>query len=93
MHNHPDRDNFIDIIWENVEPDHEINFRKINPNATSNFGTPYDYESIMHYEKTAFSKNGKPTMVTKDPKYRNSIGTFKVMSKGDIARINSMYQC
>jgi hypothetical protein len=93
MHNHYDRDYFINVIWENVEPEGRIAFRKVNPLTSSNFGTSYDYESIMHYEYDGFSQNGQPTIVTRDPKYRKLIGKFEVMSKGDIKRINNMYQC
>ena len=33
----------------------------------SMFNTPYDYESITHYGATAFSKDEKPTIVSKEP--------------------------
>ncbi|KAG7482306.1 low choriolytic enzyme-like [Solea senegalensis] len=37
----------------------EYNFYKID---TLNQGTPYDYNSVMQYERNAFSKNNRPTM-------------------------------
>jgi len=32
---------------------------------TDSFGAPYDYKSTMHYDKKAFSSNGKDTIRTK----------------------------
>lgn len=39
------------------------NFNKYNESYVSNFGAVYDYNSIMHYSRKAFSKNGKLTIV------------------------------
>lgn len=44
---------------------HETNFNKADPDKTQGFGVPYDYKSVMHYSKTAFSVNGQPTIVAK----------------------------
>uniref|UniRef100_A0A4W4GKI3 Metalloendopeptidase n=1 Tax=Electrophorus electricus TaxID=8005 RepID=A0A4W4GKI3_ELEEL len=55
-----DRDNHILVVWENIIDNMKHNFNKI---ATLNQETPYDYNSVMQYHKTAFSKNGLPTMV------------------------------
>lgn len=33
----------------------------------SMYGTNYDYESITHYPAQAFSSNGKPTIISKNP--------------------------
>lgn len=32
----------------------------------SMYGTDYDFESITHYPTTAFSTNGRPTIVSKE---------------------------
>uniref|UniRef100_A0A8P4G6P4 Metalloendopeptidase n=1 Tax=Dicentrarchus labrax TaxID=13489 RepID=A0A8P4G6P4_DICLA len=47
-----DRDYYVRINWENINPQMAYNFYK---QATNNLNTPYDYSSIMHYGKTAFS--------------------------------------
>lgn len=60
MHSAWNRDDYVEIMLENVKEGKEYNFNKYN---TSNFNTTYDYDSIMHYTATAFSKNNKPTIV------------------------------
>lgn len=40
-------------------------FSKVPDNVTNTFGLPYDYTSVMHYPRYAFSKNGKETIVAK----------------------------
>ncbi|XP_026122137.1 low choriolytic enzyme-like [Carassius auratus] len=84
-----DRDNHIQVIWENIRDDMKYNFNKIN---TLNQGTPYDYSSVMQYERYAFSKNGRPTMVP-IPNNNAALGTSTQMSQNDIIRINRLYQC
>ena len=43
----PDRDFFISILMENVEPGSEKNFRKESDDTHSGSGTPFDPQSIM----------------------------------------------
>lgn len=95
MHNHIDRDKYVRIYWNNVQPEMVHNFKKVNPNAYGNFGTNYDYYSLMHYEPDAFGKKGRNTMVPlKYPgKYMKIIGQRSKMSKGDVKRLNNMYKC
>ena len=56
-HTRPDRDNFISVNTDNIEPGKEKNFEK-RPHGTSDFfekgsvntrNTPYDVLSLLHY--------------------------------------------
>ncbi|KAL7831159.1 hypothetical protein SRHO_G00306610 [Serrasalmus rhombeus] len=84
-----DRDNHIRVVWENIIDNMRHNFNKIN---TLNQGTPYDYNSVMQYHRTAFSKNGQPTMVP-IPNSNVAIGQATQMSQNDITRLNRLYKC
>ncbi|XP_064423181.1 high choriolytic enzyme 1-like isoform X2 [Latimeria chalumnae] len=87
--NRSDRDSYVDILFQNIYPGAYPQFRKQN---TNNLGTPYDYTSIMHYGKYAFSRNHKPTIVPKpDPDVE--IGQREHMSQMDIYRVNVLYEC
>ncbi|XP_033972233.1 low choriolytic enzyme-like [Trematomus bernacchii] len=67
----------------------EHNFVK---RRTNNLGTSYDFNSVMHYGKYAFSKSRQPTILAKsNPSF--NFGTGRTMSKNDIFRVNKLYQC
>ncbi|CAI4232412.1 unnamed protein product [Auanema sp. JU1783] len=90
-HERWDRDNFIDIIWQNIDRGALDQFGKVDLSKTSYYGQPYDYKSILHYDSLAFSKNGFPTML---PKQKSAaIGNAKDFSDVDLAKINRMYSC
>ncbi|XP_054882706.1 hatching enzyme 1.2-like isoform X1 [Poeciliopsis prolifica] len=84
-----DRDSFVQVLTQNIIPGNEHNFEKVQ---TNNLGTPYDFNSIMHYSKTAFSRNGQPTLLSKANPSLN-FGRASSMSANDIARINRLYGC
>ncbi|XP_056463062.1 uncharacterized protein LOC130402992 [Gadus chalcogrammus] len=84
-----DRDKYIRVAWENIIDDQKYNFNKLN---TLNQGTPYDYSSVMQYERYAFSKNNQPTMIP-IPNPNVAFGGSQEMSKNDIIRINNLYKC
>lgn len=41
------------------------NFRKYDSLSVSDFGVGYDYDSVLHYSRKAFSSNGQDTLVPK----------------------------
>lgn len=81
-----DRDQHVEILWENIADDMEYNFEKHVLDG-EDLG-PYDFSSIMHYSETAFSVNGQPTI---KPKGGQEIGQRKGLSDGDVAAIKMMY--
>ena len=55
-----DRDNFVRINYQNIDPNRVSNFDKYLDGDL--LGTPYDIYSLMHYAGNAFSINGLPTI-------------------------------
>ncbi|KAH7724532.1 NAS-13 protein [Aphelenchoides avenae] len=86
-----DRDNYIKILWDNVESGLEDQFDKYSLSIIDNLGTQYDYGSVMHYGATAFSKNGQPTI---EPLQSGvTIGQRSGFSDTDLYKINKLYSC
>jgi len=81
-----DRDNYIEIKAANITPGYEFNFDKQTANGFD-IGE-YDYGSIMHYPKNAFSKNGQDTIVAKGGQ---SIGQRSGLSDKDVAGVKKIY--
>lgn len=93
MQSHGHRDRFITVLNMNIRRGEEFQFEKLSPWEASSFGTPYDYFSIMHYNSHAFSRNGRPTIITKYEKFNGVIGQMQTLSYGDVMRIRNMYKC
>ncbi|KAK5874487.1 hypothetical protein PBY51_019427 [Eleginops maclovinus] len=85
-----DRDSHVRINWQNINPQMAYNFYR---QATNNLNTPYDYTSIMHYGKTAFSIQWGKDTITPIPNPNVQIGQRQGMSYWDIVRINTLYGC
>uniref|UniRef100_A0A915HYA8 Metalloendopeptidase n=1 Tax=Romanomermis culicivorax TaxID=13658 RepID=A0A915HYA8_ROMCU len=92
QHSRKDRDDFVDVLWQNVQQNKTKNFAKYSfPFATY---TPYDYTSILHYEDTAFSVDPDQGYKTMEPRMRNHRITFNdKMSMFDIIKLNKHYGC
>uniref|UniRef100_A0A2A4K808 Metalloendopeptidase n=1 Tax=Heliothis virescens TaxID=7102 RepID=A0A2A4K808_HELVI len=84
-----DRDDFVTIVWENIKPGHEHNFAKYSNDTVTDFGVPYDYDSVMHYPEKAFSVNGNKTIIP--TKENVTIGQRQGLSESDILKLNKMY--
>jgi hypothetical protein len=82
-----DRDLFVTINWQNIQSGMAAQF---NQHITDgdDLGA-YDYGSIMHYPRTAFSKNGQETITPTDPNAQ--IGQRNGLSPGDIAGVQAMH--
>lgn len=92
MHNADDRDEYLDIRFENVDPQHHGAFNTYDKRWFSNFNTPYDVLSCMNYNRLSFSMNGEDVIVPRDPQYLHIVG-FSSFSAGDATRVNRMYMC
>uniref|UniRef100_A0A914NM01 Metalloendopeptidase n=1 Tax=Meloidogyne incognita TaxID=6306 RepID=A0A914NM01_MELIC len=92
-HQREDRDGFVRIMWENVIDGANADFEKLSSMGLSNYGERYDYFSIMHYENTEGSKNGRPTIVANVPEYSALMGKSMDFTQGDLNRVNRAYKC
>ena len=54
-------------------------------------GTPYDYDSVMHYSDDGFSKNGNTTIDTNDPANQDRIGQRIYVNSYDWEKLNNVY--
>ncbi|XP_008297365.1 low choriolytic enzyme [Stegastes partitus] len=84
-----DRDNYVTIMWPNIWRDRLRNFEKFR---TESLDLPYDYGSIMHFGKFAYSQDGQPTIIPKNSK-DIKLGQASSLSHIDKLKINKLYQC
>ncbi|XP_003390431.2 PREDICTED: tolloid-like protein 2 isoform X1 [Amphimedon queenslandica] len=83
-----DRDRYVRIITRNIRSGYARNFnRHTNSDSQS---LPYDYLSLMHYGRYAFSKNRRCTIVP-IPDASVTIGQRDRMSMYDIHHVNIRY--
>lgn len=84
------RDEYVQIMWENIKTEAIHNFNQ-HISDGDDIGD-YDYCSIMHYPRWAFSKNGEDTIVPLHPIPTDcdDIGQRIGLSDGDIAAVNGV---
>jgi hypothetical protein len=65
-HQRPDRDKYISVIYENIAPSEVDQFDPLPSNywGYKYWQIPFDYNSIMIYDKNTFSINGLPTIIS-----------------------------
>uniref|UniRef100_A0A914I5S2 Metalloendopeptidase n=1 Tax=Globodera rostochiensis TaxID=31243 RepID=A0A914I5S2_GLORO len=89
-----DRDQFITIQWENVNPQQLDFFTVSDVTKFSSYGIKYDYGSIMQYSSTiASSSPGKKTMVAKLKPAENDLllGQRVGMAQSDVEAVKKLY--
>jgi hypothetical protein len=85
-----DRDNFVTIVWANIDPSMQFNFSQ-HISDGDDLGA-YDYGSIMHYPANAFSINGQNTIVPKQALPAGVVmGQRTGLSAGDLAGVRILY--
>ena len=82
-----DRDTFVTINWANIQTGMESQFSQ-HINDGDDVGA-YDYGSIMHYPRKAFSKNNLETITPVDASAQ--IGQRTALSPLDIAAVAALY--
>merc|ERR1712050_53757 len=84
-----DRDTYVRINFENIKDGKESNFKIKTDKIITHLDEPYDYGSVMHYSKYAFTKNGRTTIDVL--KTGATIGQRLGFSNIDISKINKLY--
>ncbi|CAL4103553.1 unnamed protein product, partial [Meganyctiphanes norvegica] len=85
-----DRDDYVKILWENIEPEYQYAFDKLETNST---GIEYDYTSVMQYVSNAFTINGKTTMMPWNPYNEPLFGIENGLTFRDKILANRVYGC
>ncbi len=85
--NRIDRDKFVTIHYENMQPGMERQFG-VFPGITT---SKYDTKSVMHYGPYSGSKNGEAVMTPKNP--NDQIINYGYLSPLDIEDIRKAYKC
>jgi len=90
----PDRDNFVVINTQNISQT-ACNGGSCNSqfaiSENANVSSYYDYDSLMHYGRSAWSSNGQDTITTLDPSWQDLIGQRERISLGDQESLETMY--
>ena len=98
-HSRPDRDRYIDILEENIDPDQFMqHFSRRRAFEVEYYGQYYDYNSIMHYGKDYFSVNGNDTLRVADTleygcQGEAMLGQRSSLSVSDVIKLSQMYNC
>jgi hypothetical protein len=87
-HQRPDRDTYVNIMWNNILSGKEFNFDIMDNPLYIEQNFAYDFLSIMHYTSHAFSINGSPTIIAKDS---NIIDPSKGVTDLDAAHAREIY--
>jgi hypothetical protein len=85
-----DRDQFVRIVFANIDPAMQHNFTQHIADG-DDLG-PYDYGSIMHYPRDAFSNNNQDTIIPLQPLPPGVVmGQRNGLSAGDVQGVHAMY--
>ena len=93
-HQRADRDEFVEILWDNVRNSMLKQFYKRPREDHMDSELPYDYSSIMHYRFDAFAKNySLGTIELKNKNLTNKHTPYSYITDLDVRKTNEMYNC
>nr|XP_027211548.1 tolloid-like protein 2 [Penaeus vannamei] len=92
-HNRPDRDNYVEILWDNISSGQDKNFRKRSYSTVELVDLPYDFDSVMHYNPYAFSKWYFLAPTIKSRAKGASFKRAKKPTTSDYNKLNRLYRC
>ncbi len=92
-HQRSDRDNYVTILTNNVSPGLLANFVKLTDSQNK---TAYDFYSVMHYSRNAFSTNAAVDTIEPLPAYAQYLNIMgrqfdPVLSANDRAAVIAVY--
>jgi hypothetical protein len=90
-HQRPDRDTYLKINWQNIDPNYKSQFEIPAPGSSRKLGE-YDFASIMHYSADQLSVNNGDTFTLKvQPPEGVVPGEGTTLSAGDVAGMRLRY--
>ncbi|XP_057297414.1 protein SpAN-like [Hydractinia symbiolongicarpus] len=91
----PDRDKYVTVMERNIMDDQEVQLEPKSKEDVDSMGYAYDFESITHYGKYFFSRNGRKTIKPKRKyrKFAKKMGQRSYLSLIDLAQMRAMYKC
>ncbi len=88
--NRPDRDEHIQILWENISEENWPQFQKIQSNLWEKFPISFSFDTIMLYPSSSFSQSLEDySMVTREGDPFGKRPTH--LTREDIRRIHLLY--
>ncbi|KAH7701682.1 Protein NAS-28 [Aphelenchoides avenae] len=87
--NRPDRDNYIQLIWEQIDESWKRQYRLESKALV--YDTVYDYGSNMHYG--GYTGNDKIQVFAKEKGFQHTMGNEYGPNVQDIKLINEHYKC
>ena len=94
LHEHvrPDRDEHIQVFHDRIVDKFKPQFAAMTNATWANHGSPYDFNSVMHYGSYVFNKDKyQPTMLKHDGS--EIVSNIKFLTTIDSHQIAHMYKC
>ncbi|XP_055354887.1 hatching enzyme 1.2-like [Paramacrobiotus metropolitanus] len=89
--NRPDRDQYIEINWQNIRTGFVRSFSKYLPEAFLTLDFPFDFESVSHFDGNKFANDPDTWTVRSKSDPNEHLGSSNSFSASDMAKVNKIY--